>query len=96
MLTDDRRYPDPAQLVTLLDNHDLPRLASECPEQKRAVNKLYAIIESANGISRDEQGIRSTSSVSLDGRAVHMIEAPAGTAADWVSYWASLTFDNHA
>jgi len=26
-------------------------------------------------------------------KAVHMIEAPAGTDADWVSYWASLTFE---
>jgi uncharacterized GH25 family protein len=26
-------------------------------------------------------------------RAVHMVAAPAGTQADWVSYWASLTFD---
>jgi hypothetical protein len=26
-------------------------------------------------------------------RAVHMVEAPAGTKADWVSYWASVTFD---
>ena len=26
-------------------------------------------------------------------KAVHMIEAPAGAGADWVSYWASLTFD---
>ena len=26
-------------------------------------------------------------------RAVHMVQAPEGTQADWVSYWASLTFD---
>jgi hypothetical protein len=26
-------------------------------------------------------------------KAVHMIEAPAGTGADWASYWASLTFE---
>jgi uncharacterized GH25 family protein len=26
-------------------------------------------------------------------RAVHMVAAPAGAPADWVSYWASLTFD---
>ena len=26
-------------------------------------------------------------------KAVHMIEAPAGADADWVSYWASLTFE---
>lgn len=26
-------------------------------------------------------------------KAVHMVPAPAGTEADWTSYWASLTFD---
>jgi hypothetical protein len=26
-------------------------------------------------------------------KAVHMVEAPAGVAADWVSYWASVTFE---
>ncbi len=45
VLTEDRRYPDPAALVTLLDNHDLPRLATECrggaPEA--AVQLLYAM-----------------------------------------------------
>src|SRR5260370_42468483 len=25
-------------------------------------------------------------------KAVHMVSAPAGTSADWQSYWASLTF----
>jgi uncharacterized GH25 family protein len=26
-------------------------------------------------------------------KAVHMIPAPAGTNAEWASYWASLTFE---
>jgi hypothetical protein len=26
-------------------------------------------------------------------KAVHMIPAPAGTNAEWQSYWASLTFE---
>lgn len=30
VLTNDRRYPDPSSLVTLIDNHDLPRLISQC------------------------------------------------------------------
>ncbi len=29
-------------------------------------------------------------------KAVHMIEAPAGSGADWTSYWASLTFEMQA
>lgn len=28
-------------------------------------------------------------------KAVHMVEAPAGADAEWVSYWASLTFEMH-
>ena len=29
-------------------------------------------------------------------KAVHMIEAPAGSGAQWASFWASLTFElNH-
>ena len=30
VLAQDRHHPDPTQLVTFLDNHDLPRLASRC------------------------------------------------------------------
>jgi glycosidase len=30
IFSQDRLYPDPTRLVTLLDNHDLPRLASRC------------------------------------------------------------------
>jgi hypothetical protein len=26
-------------------------------------------------------------------KAVHMIEAPAGSGAQWASFWASLTFE---
>jgi uncharacterized GH25 family protein len=29
-------------------------------------------------------------------KAVHMIQAPAGSNADWASYWASLTFEMHS
>ncbi|MBL8949149.1 MAG: glycosyl hydrolase, partial [Myxococcaceae bacterium] len=45
VLTEDRRYPDPAALVTLLDNHDLPRLATECRDgaPEAAVQLLYAM-----------------------------------------------------
>lgn len=44
VLTEDRRYPDPAALVTLLDNHDLPRLATECGTgSEAAVQFMYAM-----------------------------------------------------
>lgn len=47
VLTNDRRYPDASQLVTLVDNHDLPRLASLCggdlERQKAALSFLFAV-----------------------------------------------------
>jgi hypothetical protein len=44
VLTEDRRYPDPAALVTLVDNHDLPRLATECPQHAQAaIELMYAM-----------------------------------------------------
>lgn len=47
VLTNDRRYPDPSQLVTLLDNHDLPRLWTECggdlDRVKAALTFLFAM-----------------------------------------------------
>ncbi len=35
VLSEDRVYDDPSKLVTLLDNHDLPRIASECGAEGR-------------------------------------------------------------
>ena len=35
VLSEDRVYDDPSKLVTLLDNHDLPRIASECRAESR-------------------------------------------------------------
>lgn len=44
-LTNDRRYPDPAQLVTLVDNHDLPRLMSVCGgDVQKAKNALTFLL----------------------------------------------------
>ncbi|MFO0599237.1 MAG: alpha-amylase family glycosyl hydrolase [Myxococcaceae bacterium] len=36
-LTNDRRYPDANALVTLVDNHDLPRLASACGGDRQKI-----------------------------------------------------------
>ncbi len=47
ILTNDRRYPDPSQLVTLVDNHDLPRILSVCggdlEKTKQALSFLFAM-----------------------------------------------------
>lgn len=46
-LTNDRRYPDPSKLVTLVDNHDLPRIISTCggdlEKTKQALSFLFAM-----------------------------------------------------
>ncbi|MFZ5440946.1 MAG: alpha-amylase family glycosyl hydrolase [Myxococcota bacterium] len=46
-LTNDRRYPDPSKLVTLVDNHDLPRILSVCggdvEKTKQALTFLFAM-----------------------------------------------------
>jgi hypothetical protein len=47
VLTNDRRYPDASALVTLVDNHDLPRIMSQCggdvDKVKQALSFLLAM-----------------------------------------------------
>lgn len=47
-LSNDRLYRNPAGLVTLVDNHDLPRLASKCEDPARFDQALQALF-SARG-----------------------------------------------
>ena len=46
--------------------------------------------------ARSDRGGRATFRLGLPGpwliKAVHMVPAPAGSGADWESFWASLTF----
>lgn len=49
-LTEDRRMPDPARLVTLLDNHDLPRIAGVCGGRLEPVKDAWAFLFTARGI----------------------------------------------
>lgn len=49
VLTNDRRYPDPSQLVTLVDNHDLPRLMSQCGGDVEKVKQALAFLISMRG-----------------------------------------------
>lgn len=45
VLTEDRRYTDPSRLVTLLDNHDLPRVMSECHgDAHKAADALHFML----------------------------------------------------
>lgn len=50
VLTNDRRYPDPASLVTLVDNHDLPRLMSQCGGDVEQVKQALAFLLSMRGV----------------------------------------------
>jgi glycosidase len=43
-LSVDRAYPDASRLVTFADNHDLPRLASVCPEMRARENLLFFLL----------------------------------------------------
>ncbi len=50
VLTNDRRYPDPSQLVTLLDNHDLPRIASLCGHDAKRIERALRFLLATRGI----------------------------------------------
>ncbi|MFT3709204.1 MAG: alpha-amylase family glycosyl hydrolase [Archangium sp.] len=50
VLTNDRRYPDPSQLVTLVDNHDLPRLMSVCGGDVEKVKQALTFLFAMRGI----------------------------------------------
>ncbi len=63
VLSNDRRYPDPSKLVTLLDNHDLPRVLSACGGDVEKVRDALAFLLSARGIPSITWGTE----VGLDG-----------------------------
>ncbi len=50
VLTNDRRYPDPSQLVTLVDNHDLPRIASLCGHDSKRIQNALSFLLASRGI----------------------------------------------
>ncbi len=49
VLTDDARYPDASSLVTLLDNHDLPRLMSVCGGDQQKVEQALRFLFATRG-----------------------------------------------
>jgi len=46
----DRGYSDPRRLVTLLDNHDLPRIATACAGDTARVERAATFLLSARGV----------------------------------------------
>ena len=50
VLSNDRLYPAPGALVTLLDNHDLPRVMSECGGDLARVKRALAVQLTARGV----------------------------------------------
>lgn len=50
VLFNDRLYPAPGSLVTLVDNHDLPRVMSECGGDVARVQRALAVQLTARGV----------------------------------------------
>ena len=50
ILSEDRRYPDPNALVTMLDNHDLPRILTSCKGRKDKVEQALEFLLTARGV----------------------------------------------
>jgi hypothetical protein len=50
VLTNDRRYPDPSSLVTLVDNHDLPRIMSVCGRDEAKVAEALTFLLTVRGV----------------------------------------------
>ncbi|MFP2905694.1 alpha-amylase family glycosyl hydrolase [Pyxidicoccus sp. 3LFB2] len=50
ILFNDRLYPAPDSLVTLVDNHDLPRVMSECGGDVERVKRALAVQLTARGV----------------------------------------------
>ncbi|MDP2272001.1 MAG: alpha-amylase family glycosyl hydrolase [Archangium sp.] len=49
VLTNDRRYPDASALVTLVDNHDLPRILSQCGGDVEKVKQALSFLIAMRG-----------------------------------------------
>ncbi|NOK03961.1 glycosyl hydrolase [Myxococcus xanthus] len=50
ILFNDRLYPAPGSLVTMVDNHDLPRVMSECGGDVERVKRALAVQLTARGV----------------------------------------------
>ncbi|MBS2024111.1 MAG: glycosyl hydrolase [Deltaproteobacteria bacterium] len=64
MLAQDQLYPDASKLVTLLDNHDLPRLAEVCGGDAEKIQRAVDLLISTRGTPSftygTEAGLRGT------------------------------------
>lgn len=50
MLTSDRLYPSPGALTTLVDNHDLPRLMTQCGNDVEKASQAISFLLTARGV----------------------------------------------
>lgn len=57
VLFNDRLYENPASLVTLVDNHDLPRVMTECGEDVERVKRALAVQLTARGVPGFTYGV---------------------------------------
>lgn len=89
VLTNDRRYPDPVSLVTLADNHDLPRLMSVCGKDQAKVTEALTFLLTARGVPSLSWGTE----VGLDGekepdnrKSMRFVEHPfRGLISTWLT-----------
>jgi glycosidase len=63
VLTADREYRDPSQLVTFVDNHDMPRIASVCApaDVERALAALFLVRGTPSMTYGTEAGLQGAS-----------------------------------
>jgi hypothetical protein len=88
VLTSDRRYPDASALVTLVDNHDLPRIMSLCGGDLEKVKGALAFLFAMRGVPSMTWGTE----VGLDGqqepdnrKSMRFVEHPLrGHVTEWM------------
>lgn len=96
VLTNDRRYPDASALVTLVDNHDLPRILSQCGGDVEKVKQALAFLLSMRGTPSIIWGTE----VGFDGakepdnrRSMRFVEHPLR---EHIAKWMKLRADSAA
>lgn len=96
VLTDDRRYPDPARLVTLVDNHDLPRVMSLCKGEPERVKAALAFLLTGRGVPSLTWGteIGAVGEQEPENRASMRFEA--NPLRDEIAFWLGLRRANPA
>lgn len=96
VLTNDRRYPDASALVTLVDNHDLPRILSQCGgdvgKVKQALSFLIAMRGTPSIIWGTEAGFEGAKEPD-NRQSMRFVEHPLK---EHIAKWMKLRADSFA